>query len=64
MDIELTGDHTYGMTVCDRRHLLRNKDEYRRIGDRRGKPPYVEVGLSIDRNRFFDLLVDTLRQYP
>ena len=64
VDIELHGEHTYGMTLCDHRHLLLGEGEIKRIGRRMGPPPYTEVGLHIDRNRFFDLLVDTLALYP
>ncbi|MBI3962880.1 MAG: nucleoside hydrolase [Deinococcus sp.] len=43
-----------GMTLCDQR--------------RRGAPywqePNAQVGIKLDRKRFFDLLIDTLRQYP
>ncbi len=64
VDIELYGEHTYGMTLCDHRHLLLGDGEIKRIGKRMGDPPYTEVGLRIDRERFFDLLTNTLAAYP
>lgn len=63
--IELRGEHTRGMTVCDQRGL---KPPTAGIsagdGIRAGLAPNVEVGIAIDVSRFMDLLVDTLAQYP
>ena len=63
--IELRGEHTYGMTVCDYRHLQgTGKDIVAGGAIRLGELPNAEVGLRIDPKHFFDLLIDTLAQYP
>ena len=63
--IEQYGEHTTGMTVCDYRHLQDSGNGvFRTIAQRKGEPPYAEVGLKIDRDRFFNLLIDTLATYP
>jgi pyrimidine-specific ribonucleoside hydrolase len=63
--VELRGEHTRGMTVCDYRHLTANL-EHQTAPERvhRGSPPNAEVGLRIDASRFFDLIVETLATYP
>lgn len=63
--VELRGEHTRGMTVCDYRHLHSIGTGVEGVESvRRGPPPNVEVALHLDRPRFFDLLVDTLARYP
>jgi pyrimidine-specific ribonucleoside hydrolase len=63
--IELHGEHTLGMTLCDYRHLRSTGTGAGDIeGIRRGQPPNAEVALRIDRERFLDLLINTLAQYP
>lgn len=57
--VELKGDLTRGMTVCDRR-----RPGYTGEGLRHRHPPNVEVGLELDVERFFTLLYDTLATYP
>ena len=61
--VELKGEHTYGMTVCDHRHLRGMGEKVVRQGKRKGEEPNAEVALHIDKDRFFDLLIDTLAQY-
>ena len=56
--IELTGTHTYGMTVCDYRER-KNED-----GTPAGKPPNADVAVSVDVDRFWALFLDTLKHYP
>lgn len=56
--IELTGTHTYGMTVCDNRN--RRTD----TGERQGKPPNAEVAVGVDNGRFWTLFLDILQSYP
>jgi pyrimidine-specific ribonucleoside hydrolase len=62
--VELKGEHTYGMTVCDHRHLRGIGEDIKTVGKRKGELPNAEVGLRIDVEGFFDLLIDTLAQYP
>jgi len=65
VDIELHGSLTRGMTVCDMRWLLAEDSTFE--GDQaiaRGAPPNVHVGMKIDQDRFFDLLINALAQYP
>tara|TARA_B100002003_G_C14113367_1_gene535487 strand:+ start:168 stop:1088 length:921 start_codon:yes stop_codon:yes gene_type:complete len=50
--VETTGTHTYGMTLCDVRP-----------GSVKSKPANMEVAVTIDSDRFFKLLIDTLRMY-
>jgi pyrimidine-specific ribonucleoside hydrolase len=50
VDVETAGELTRGRTVADREGLL-------------GRPPNVEVGLDIDRERFVDLLVEAIASY-
>ena len=50
--VETAGTHTYGMTVCDDRP-----------GSVKSKEANVEVAVKIDSDRFFKLLIDTLRMY-
>ncbi|MCA9963256.1 MAG: nucleoside hydrolase [Anaerolineales bacterium] len=56
--IELTGTHTYGMTVCDNRN--RRTD----TGERQGERPNAEVAVGVDNGRFWDLFLDILQSYP
>lgn len=63
--IELSGRFTRGMTVCDQRHTERSGS---RItggeGVQSSQEPNAEVGISLDVNRFFDLLINTIGNYP
>ena len=62
--IELKGDHTRGMTVCDYRYVGREgKGIYGESGIIRGDEPNAEVAVDMDVDGFFDLLNDTLAQY-
>ncbi|MBI4279788.1 MAG: nucleoside hydrolase [Armatimonadetes bacterium] len=61
--VELTGTHTCGMTVCDSRHLARGQVEGGG-GVRRGETPNAEVGVRLDVEQFFNLLIETLGRYP
>jgi len=63
--IELKGERTYGMTVCDYRHVRGSGENIVEGGGvHRGETPNAKVGLNIDVDRFFDLLIDTLALYP
>lgn len=63
--IELSGRLTRGMSVCDRRHIGRSRS---RImggeGVQSSQAHNAEVGISLDVNRFFDLLISTIGKYP
>ncbi len=56
--IELTGRHTYGMTVCDYRN--RRQD----TGEPQGEPPNAEVAVAVDVERFWVRFLEILRTYP
>lgn len=67
IDIELKGELTRGMTVCDYRHL-RGVDPAVDVCrepqmDFRGKQPNAEAGLELDFPGFMDLLYRTLENY-
>lgn len=65
MDIELHGQLTRGMTVCDLRpprNIKPSKSDEN--APRVRKPANGEVALKINSDRFFDLLYSTLEQYP
>ncbi|MCP4421187.1 MAG: nucleoside hydrolase [Chloroflexi bacterium] len=56
--IELTGTHTYGMTVCDYRN--RRTDS----GEPQGEPANAEVAVAVDADRFWERFLDVLQSYP
>jgi inosine-uridine nucleoside N-ribohydrolase len=66
--IELKGEHTRGMTVCDYRCLIKTNpmmdisDEVSSI--HQGQEPNVNVGIRLNTEGFFDLLISTLKMYP
>jgi pyrimidine-specific ribonucleoside hydrolase len=51
VDVETAGIHTRGRTVADEEGLS-------------GRPVNAEVGLSIDRARLIDMVVDAVGQFP
>jgi pyrimidine-specific ribonucleoside hydrolase len=55
VEIETEGEHTYGQTVCDR------QDVWERTGH--DATPNTDVGLDIDRDAFFELLLGELERY-
>jgi purine nucleosidase len=66
--VELKGEYTRGMTVCDSRHLRGpdpHQDLYRNptMGFR-GEKPNCEAALELDVPRFFELLYKTIESYP
>jgi len=68
VQIELSGQHTRGMTICDSRHL-RGKDplidlDHEATAERRGLTPNCSVGMELDTDAFFDMIFNTLRAYP
>jgi inosine-uridine nucleoside N-ribohydrolase len=60
--IELRGERTYGMTLCDARHL--SVDYRRRGASPRGEPPNAEVAVAVNADRFWELFLDVLATYP
>jgi pyrimidine-specific ribonucleoside hydrolase len=66
--VELKGEFTRGMTVCDYRHLRGPEPSvdlhHTPTMDHRGKAPNSEVALELDVERFFRLLYETIRAYP
>lgn len=67
INVELKGELTRGMTVCDYRHL-RGSDPAIDLTrhatmDFRGNPPNAEAGLELNFDAFLDLLFETLASY-
>lgn len=66
--VELKGEFTRGMTVCDSRHLRVPKPSVdlsrEAVMDYRGKEPNAEAGLELDFDGFMTLLNRTLACYP
>lgn len=61
--VETRGEKTYGMTVCDYRHLRGFGSPVVDRGPLRGPDANVEVGMAIDEAGFLELLIDALAQY-
>jgi pyrimidine-specific ribonucleoside hydrolase len=61
--IELNGTHTYGMTVCDGRHLRPNPGAGA-ARPPRGAAPNAEVAVAVNADRFWELFLDVLATYP
>ena len=62
--IELRGTHTYGMTLCDSRHLRADDLTPVRPGGHRGEEPNAEVAVAVDADRFWEMFLDVLATYP
>jgi pyrimidine-specific ribonucleoside hydrolase len=66
--VELKGEYTRGMTVCDYRHLRSDDprvDLARSVHYApRGRKPNAEVGLELDFEGFMTLLLETLASLP
>ncbi len=62
--IELTGQHTRGMTVCDYRHIQGTGADINGVsGIIRGDAPNCEVAMNMDVDGFFKLLNNTIAMY-
>jgi len=61
--VETVGVDTYGMTVCDYRHLRGFGTSAVDKGPQRGEAPNAEVGMSIQAEAFLELLVGALQAY-
>ena len=62
--IELGGKYTYGMTVCDGRHLRAENTGGGAVRPPRGEPPNAEVAITVNADRFWELFLDVLATYP
>jgi inosine-uridine nucleoside N-ribohydrolase len=62
--IELRGTHTYGMTVCDARHLRAGAAEPETVGPPRGEAPNAEVAVAVNAERFWGMFLDAVATYP
>lgn len=62
--VELRGEHTYGMTVCDYRHLRADNLAAGAEGVSRGAPPNAAVAIAVRPDRFWELFLDVLATYP
>ena len=61
--IELRGEHTYGMTVCDARHVRADNLGAGPVSVRRGAAPNAEVAIGVNADRFWELFLDVLATY-
>ena len=64
VSIELRGEHTYGMTLCDYRHHEPSDIEAGGNGILRGEPANAEVAIGVNDDRFWELFLDVLTTYP
>ncbi|HZD11041.1 MAG TPA: nucleoside hydrolase [Candidatus Binatia bacterium] len=62
--VELRGEHTYGMTLCDYRHHRLDGMEGGSDRPSRGQEPNAEVAIAVDQDRFWELFYDALSTYP
>lgn len=63
--VELSGQYTRGMTVCDLRHITNPGAPIKGGGGViPSEPANAQIGMKLDVERFFDLLVDTIALYP
>jgi pyrimidine-specific ribonucleoside hydrolase len=62
--VELRGTHTYGMTLCDGRHLRPDDPAAGRLTEPRGEAPNVEVAVAVNADRFWEMFLDALATYP
>lgn len=61
--VELRGEHTYGMTLCDYRH--HDPSDIKESGGIvRGEAPNAEVAVDVDDDLFWDLFLEALATYP
>ena len=63
VDIELSGQHTCGMTVCDHRHLsTESAGMFRQRAPL--EHPNAEVAVAVDPERFWERFIPVLASYP
>ncbi len=67
VQVELKGEFTRGMTVCDYRHTSGSNPpvdiDHDPIKHPYGKSPNCKVGMELDINAFFSLLHETIRSF-
>ena len=63
VDIELSGIHTYGMTVCDDRHLATESSGAARQRAPVGTPN-AEAAVAVDPERFSSRFISVLASIP
>lgn len=62
--VELRGEYTYGMTLCDYRHHKPSDMEAGGEGVIRGQEPNAEVAIAVDPERFWEQFLHVLSTYP
>jgi inosine-uridine nucleoside N-ribohydrolase len=62
--VELRGEHTRGMTVCDVRHVPLFNPAAIEGGAPRGAPPNARVAVGLDREALMRLIEDALTSFP
>lgn len=62
--IELRGELTYGMTLCDYRHYHPVSVLEGVEGASRGRPENAEVAVAVDVDRFWEHFMAALENYP
>lgn len=63
VSVELHGEVTRGMTICDQRHVGGSSVAEGDVTVAGGKTPNALVGMHLDVERFFELLVSALSRY-
>lgn len=62
--IELRGEHTRGMTLCDHRHLRADDLGAGAEALRRGEPANARVAVAVRPERFWEGFMEALASYP
>jgi inosine-uridine nucleoside N-ribohydrolase len=61
--IELRGEHTYGMTICDNRYIHMSEQEQAESSVKRGGPANALVATAVNPDRFWEIFLAALKQY-
>ena len=62
--VELRGEYTYGMTLCDYRHHDPDNIVSAGSGKFRGEEANAEVAVAVDADRFWEQFLEVLGTYP
>jgi inosine-uridine nucleoside N-ribohydrolase len=62
--VELRGEHTYGMTVCDARRITAADLGGSDASVSLSPAPNADVAVAVNPDMFWDLFLDVLRTYP